>query len=279
MQGIDSHQHFWKFDPVRDSWINESMAVIQRDFLPEDIKPLLSDNGMGGCVSVQADQSEAENKFLLNHANQHDFIKGVVGWIDLQAGNIQEQLDYYSQFKKLKGFRHILQGEKQRDFMLRPAFKRGIAALHSFGFTYDILIFPDQLEFTKKFIEAFPYQPFVIDHIAKPYIKDQKIDDWKKDITSIAKFENVSCKISGMVTEANWKNWKKEDFTPYLDVVVEAFGMKRLMFGSDWPVCLVAAPYAEVVKLVSEYFSGFSEDEQDDFFGRNASRFYNLDNG
>jgi L-fuconolactonase len=276
MQGIDSHQHFWKFDPVRDSWIDESMAVIQRDFLPDDIKPLLSANGIVGCVAVQADQSEAENKFLLNYADQYDFIRGVVGWVDLQAGNIQEQLDYYNQFKKMKGFRHILQGEKQRDFMLRPAFKRGIAALHAYGFTYDILIFPDQLAFTKKFIEAFSYQPFVIDHIAKPYIKHKKIDDWKTDITAIAKFENVSCKVSGMVTEADWKTWKKEDFRPYLDVVVEAFGMKRLMFGSDWPVCLVAASYSEVVNLVSEYFSTFTKEEQDAVFGGNAARFYNL---
>lgn len=276
MQRIDSHQHFWKFDPVRDAWIDDSMAVIQRDFLPADIQPLLSENGITGCVAVQADQSEAENKFLLNLSNQHDYIKGVVGWIDLQSGNIQEQLSMYSQFKKMKGFRHILQGEKQRDFMLRPAFKHGIAALHPFGFTYDILIFPDQLEYSKTFINAFPYQPFVIDHIAKPYIRDKKIDDWKKDITALAQFTNVSCKVSGMVTEANWKNWKKEDFKPYLDVVVEAFGMKRLMFGSDWPVCLVAASYAEVVKLVREYFSSFSKDEQDDVFGGNAMRFYNL---
>lgn len=276
MQRIDSHQHFWKFDPVRDAWIDDSMAVIQRDFLPADIQPLLSENGITGCVAVQADQSEAENKFLLNLAEQNDSIKGVVGWIDLQSGNIQEQLSMYSQFKKMKGFRHILQGEKQRDFMLRPAFKHGIAALHPFGFTYDILIFPDQLEYSKTFIKAFPYQPFVIDHIAKPYIRDKKIDDWKKDITALAQFTNVSCKVSGMVTEANWKNWKKEDFKPYLDVVVEAFGMKRLMFGSDWPVCLVAASYAEVVKLVGEYFSSFSKDEQDDFFGGNAMRFYNL---
>jgi L-fuconolactonase len=276
MHRIDSHQHFWKFDPVRDAWINESMAVIQRDFLPPDIQPLLSNNGIDGCVAVQADQSEAENKFLLDLANQHDYIRGVVGWIDLQSGNIQEQLSQYSQYKKLKGFRHILQGEKQRDFMLRPAFKHGIAALHAFGFTYDILIFPDQLKYSKAFINAFPYQPFVIDHISKPYIKDKKIEEWKSDITALAQFSNVSCKISGMVTEADWKNWKNEDFRPYLDVVVEAFGVKRLMFGSDWPVCLVAGSYSEVVTLVSEYFSGFSKDEQGAFFGGNAVKFYNL---
>ena len=276
MQRIDSHQHFWKFDPVRDSWIDQSMSVIQRDFLPGDIKPLLLANKMDGSVVVQSDQSEAENNFQLTNANQNDFIKGVVGWVDLQSEDIHERLSYYSQFKKMKGFRHVLQGEKQRDFMLRPAFKRGIAALHPFGYTYDILIFPDQLAYADEFLKSFSYQPFVIDHIAKPYIKDQKIDEWKKDILAIAKYDNVFCKVSGMVTEANWKNWKKEDFHPYLDIVLQAFGVNRLMFGSDWPVCLVAASYTEVGNIVSEYFSSLSKDEHDAFFGGNAARFYNL---
>jgi len=276
MQRIDSHQHFWKFDPERHGWIDQSMAVIQRDFLPGDIKPLLLANEMDGCVLVQVDQSEAENVFQLRNADQYDFIKGVVGWVDLQAVDVHERLSYYSQFKKMKGFRHILQGEKQKDFMLRPAFKQGISKLHSFGYTYDILIFPDQLEYTKEFIEGFPYQPFVIDHIAKPYIRDQKIDEWKKAIRAIAKYDNVFCKVSGMVTEARWKNWKNEDFSPYLDVVLESFGVKKLMFGSDWPVCLVAASYTEVVNIVKEYFSTLSQDEQGAIFGGNAARFYNL---
>lgn len=276
MQRIDAHQHFWKFDPVRDSWINDTMAVIQRDFLPGDLKPLLLENGLDGCVVVQADQSEAENSFQLKNANKYDFVKGVVGWVDFRADNINERLSHFSQFKKLKGFRHILQGEKQRDYMLRPDFKHGIAALHGFGYTYDILIFPDQLADTKSFVEAFPYQPFVIDHIAKPYIKDKKIDAWKKDMQTLAKYDHVYCKVSGMVTEADWRHWKKDDFYPYLDVVLEAFGSKRLMFGSDWPVCLVAASYAQMTSIVREYFSSLSPDEQSDFWGGNAIRFYNL---
>lgn len=276
MPRIDSHQHFWKYDPVRYAWIDQPMAVIQRDFLPGDLKPVLAASGIDGSVAVQAEQSVAENEFLLSLANRHDFIKGVVGWIDFQADDIQEKLSHFSQSKKMKGFRHVLQGEKQRDFMLRPAFKRGIAELHSFGFTYDILVFPDQLEFTKQFVESFPYQSFVIDHIAKPYIKDRRIDAWKTEMSAIAKFENVLCKVSGMVTEADWKRWKKDDFKPYLDVVVEAFGMKRLMFGSDWPVCLVAGSYTQVINLVHDYFSGFTKDEQEAFFGGNATRFYNL---
>ena len=225
---------------------------------------------------MQSDQSEAENDFQLANADQYDFIKGVVGWVDLQADNIKERLAYYSKFKKLKGFRHVLQGEPQRDFMLRPAFKRGIGLLNKYGFTYDILIFPDQLGYTKEFVASFPDQKFVIDHIAKPYIKDKKIDEWKRDISEVAQFENVYCKVSGMVTEADWKAWKKEDFIPYLDAVVESFGTNRLMYGSDWPVCLVAASYENMLGIVKDYFSSFSSEEEKQFFGGNARKFYDL---
>lgn len=275
-QYIDSHQHFWKYDPIRDSWITDDMNVIQRDFFPQDLKPLLLENKISGCVAVQADQSETENLFLLSLADQNDFIKGVVGWIDLQADDIEEKLAQYAAQKKLKGFRHVLQGEKQRDFMLRTAFINGIRKLNQFNYTYDILIFPDQLKFTEEFVRRFPDQPFVIDHLAKPHIKDQKISEWKEDIERLSKYENVFCKISGMVTEANWKSWKHEDFKPYLDVVVNAFGIKRLMYGSDWPVCLVAASYDEMLGIVRNYFSSFSQEEKTMLFSGNAIRFYNL---
>jgi L-fuconolactonase len=273
---IDAHQHFWKFDPVRDSWITADMAVIQKDFLPADLQPLLAANGLHGSVIVQSDQSEKENAFQLANAAGYDFIKGIVGWVDLQAVNTEERLAHYKQFQKMKGFRHVLQGEPDRALMLQPAFKRGIGLLQQFGFTYDILIFPDQLKYTPAFVAAFPDQLFVIDHIAKPYIKDGEIAAWKKDMVAVARFENVYCKISGMVTEANWKNWQPGDFTAYLDVIVEAFGTRRIMFGSDWPVCLVAASYSEMMHIVKAYFSSFTPDEQDLFFGGNAVLFYNL---
>ena len=273
---IDSHQHFWKYNEERDSWITDEMAVIQRNFLPEDLKPILQANAIDGSIIVQSDQSKEENVFQLANALQHNFVKGVVGWVDLQADDLTSQLEYYKEFKKLKGFRHILQGEQQRDYMLRPNFKRGIEKLKAFGYTYDILIYPDQLTHTIEFVKAFPDQPFVLDHLAKPYIKDRKIDDWKKDIQALASFENVFCKVSGMVTEANWKSWSKNDLTPYLDSITESFGTGRLMFGSDWPVCLVAATYEQVVDVVKDYFSAFSPQEQDAIFGKNAIRFYNL---
>jgi L-fuconolactonase len=274
--GIDSHHHFWIFDPVRDSWITDEMGVIQKDFLPQNFVPVLKQNGLSGSMVVQSDQSEKENEFQLKNANENDFIKGVVGWVDLQSGDLEERLDFYKQFKKLKGFRHVLQAEKERACMLKPAFMNGIHKLKKYGFTYDILIYADQLKFTKEFVAAFPDQPFVIDHLAKPKIRECNIKDWEKEITAVAEHQNVYCKISGMVTEADWASWKKKDFKPYLDVVVEAFGMNRVMFGSDWPVCLVAATYEQMKGIVDDYFSKFSKHAQDAFFGKNAIRFYGL---
>jgi len=276
MLQIDSHQHFWKYDPVEHDWIDDSMQLIRRDFLPADLEPVLKANGFDGCITVQSSQSEQENEFQLSNAEAHDFIKGVVGWVDMRAENVEERLAYYQQFKKLKGFRHVLQGEPQRDFMLRPDFLKGIGLLKKYGFTYDILIFPDQLTYAAGLVSRFPDQSFVIDHIAKPGIKQKQLGDWEKGIKAISAFENVFCKVSGMVTEADWANWKAVDFDPYLDVVVNNFGTKRLMYGSDWPVCKVAADYGDVVGLVKAYFSAFSKTEQQDFFGLNALQFYNI---
>ncbi len=276
MKVIDAHQHFWKFDPVRDGWINDEMKIIQKDFLPADLEILLKENGIDGSVVVQSAQSEEENEFQLKNAEQYDFIKGVVGWTDLQAENVDEKLEHYQQYKKLKGFRHVLQGELQRDLMLQTAFMSGVSKLDKYGFTYDLLIFPDQLKYAVELVAAFPGQRFVLDHIAKPGIKNKNIDEWKKDILALADHKNVYCKISGLVTETDWNNWKKEDFNPYLDVVVECFGIKRIMYGSDWPVCIVAASYKEMKNIVDDYFASFSKDEQEDFFGNTAIEFYNL---
>ena len=272
---IDSHQHFWKFDPVRDSWIDDSMLKIQRDFLPNDLLPLLNENKFQGCVAVQAHQSEEQTNFLVDLASKNDFIKGVVGWVDLLDKNIAERLHHFSAYKKLKGFRHVVQGEAD-DFMLRNDFRNGIAALKPFDYTYDILIFHRQLPAAIDLVNRFPNQTFVIDHIAKPDIKSGDIASWEKNIKEIAKAENVYCKISGMVTEADWKNWTREDFKPYLDIVTENFGVNRLMYGSDWPVCLVATSYEKMIGIVQDYYSSFTVSEQELIMGGNASRFYRL---
>jgi L-fuconolactonase len=273
---IDAHQHFWQYDPTKHVWMNEDMAILKTDYLPVHLAPLLASCDMDGCVAVQANQAEIENDFLLELASQSDCIKGIVGWIDLCSEQVAERLEYYQQFPAIKGFRHIIHDEPALDFMLQPQFMKGVSALRAFGYTYDILIFAAHLPNTLTFVQKLSNQPFVIDHIAKPNIKTGEIESWKKQFSKVAAFENVYCKISGMVTEAAWSAWKQEDFTQYLDAVVECFGTNRIMYGSDWPVCTLAASYEAQYGIVKDYFSSFSKSEQDLFFGGNAIRFYNL---
>ncbi|NIG53611.1 amidohydrolase [Chitinophaga sp. Cy-1792] len=273
---IDAHQHFWKYDPIRDAWIDDTMEVIRKDFFPEQLEPVFKAHGIHGCVAVQADQSENETAFLLDLAARHDFIKGVVGWTDLRAEGISEQLHYYSQFPKLKGFRHIVQGEPDPMFLLREDFCRGILALAQYDFSYDILVYPHQLPAVEKFTAQFPDQRMIIDHLAKPDFKKGELDTWAAHIRNIAAAPNVYCKVSGLVTEADWKNWKAHQFEPFLDTVLEAFGCDRLLFGSDWPVCLLAAEYGEVKDIITDYISRLSSAEQQKIMGGNAIAFYHL---
>ncbi len=273
---IDSHQHFWQYDPVRDAWIDDSMKILQRDFLPADLEKELPSNGVDGCVAVQADQSEAETLFLLDLAEKNNFIKGVVGWADLRSEDLESRLDYFSKYPKLKGFRHIVQGEAEVNFMLRKDLKRGISLLEKYGFTYDILVFPHQLGAALELARHFPQQKFVIDHLAKPYIKDGFFDGWAALMAELGRLENVWCKLSGLVTEADWKGWKYRDFLPYLDHVFQVFKIEKLMYGSDWPVCLLAADYGGVKSIVERYLSSSPEASRAGVWGGNASNFYNL---
>ncbi len=277
MLKIDAHQHFWKYDPVRDSWITDDMSILQDDFMPADLEPSLEHFGFDGCIVVQSDQSPAENEFQLRNAASSSFIKGVVGWVDLKADDIEAQLEALSAYPQLKGFRHILQGEEDRALMLKPAFMNGISKLNDFGFTYDLLVLPDQLKYAAELADQFPDQPFVLNHMAKPEIKNGQIEGWQKDIEALATMKNVSCKVSGLVTEADWKQWKPADFKPYLDVVFDAFGAERLMYGSDWPVSLLAATYGQFISIMEGYVEGrLNEHEQALFWGGNASKFYDL---
>ena len=273
---IDSHQHFWKYHPVKDAWIGSDMKLIQKDFLPADIWPLMIKNNIDGCVAVQADQSEEETHFLLDFAKQNDFIKGVVGWVDLLADNIEERLEYFSDFKKLKGFRHILEGEVQDDYLLRDDFCRGISKLATFNFTYDLLILPKHLRHVIPFVQGFPQQSFVVDHLAKPNFKTADFSKWEKEIRELALLQNVSCKLSGIHTQGDWLDWKENDFAYCLDVVTDCFGTDRLLFGSDWPVSSLAASYQESCGVIENFYSKFSIEEQRKIWGGNAVRFYNL---
>ena len=276
MQIIDSHQHFWKYNSKDFTWITDEMSVIKKDFLPDKLHAVYQQNNVTGCVAVQVNHTQEENNFFLDLAEQFNFIKGIVGWVNLMVDDVEERLIYWHQYKKIKGFRHVLQGEKDRALMLQPSFKNGISLLNKFDFTYDILIFPDQLQYALELVKLFPHQKFVIDHLAKPYIKSGEIRQWQKDIHQFKNLENVYCKVSGMVTEANWSDHSAQTFKPYLDIVTATFGTKRIMFGSDWPVCLVAAQYEEVLQIVKDYFYTFSLSEQEYIFCNNAVQFYNL---
>ncbi|MVT10111.1 amidohydrolase family protein [Chitinophaga tropicalis] len=273
---IDAHQHFWHYHPVKDAWITDDMKVLQDNFLPEHLLPVLQENSVDGCVAVQADQSENETAFLLELADQHHFIRGVVGWIDLRAEDLEARLEYFKQFRALKGFRHIVQGEPDPSFLLRDDFCRGINMLARYNFTYDILVYPVQLPAVAAFVPKFPEMRLVIDHLAKPYFKTGDISSWETHMRAIAQHPHVYCKLSGMVTEADWQKWEPAHFTPFLDVALEAFGPERLMFGSDWPVCKVAGTYAEVKGIIKDYISRLSETEQAGIMGGNAIRFYGL---
>lgn len=273
---IDSHQHYWNFDPVKDAWITDEMQAIQRDFYPAEVWPLMQRNGIEGCVAVQADQSEAETIFLLDLARQQAFIKGVVGWIDLRSPGLEQRLDYFSQYPLLKGFRHIVQAEPDDAFLLRDDFCRGIRRLSGFDYTYDILIYPKHIKTALEFVRRFDEQRCMVDHIAKPVIKRREIEQWKADISGFKEQDHVYCKMAGLVTEGDWAHWTAADFVPYMDVILETFGPDRIVFGSDWPVCLTGASYDQICGLTEQLLHTLSADEQDKIWGRNAITFYNL---
>ncbi|MEN9677266.1 MAG: hypothetical protein RIS76_3162, partial [Verrucomicrobiota bacterium] len=273
---LDSHQHFWRYDAVQYPWIPAG-SPLQRDWLPSDLSALQQPLDFEGSIAVQARQSLAESHWLLELADADPRILGVVGWVDLQSDSLEAQLSSLASHPKWVGVRHVVQDEPDDDFMLRPAFLRGLGRLREFGLTYDLLVYPRQLPAAIEVVRRFPHQSFVLDHVAKPLIREGVLEPWNRQIRELAKFPNVCCKVSGMVTEARHRGWQKTDFRPYLDVVAEAFGPGRLMYGSDWPVCLLAASYADVLELAADYVvqqAGWDRAQQDAFFRANARRFY-----
>ena len=274
---IDSHQHFWHFNTRDYGWMGDNMSNIKRNFLPAELAHTLQSEGFDGSIAVQARQSLAETNWLLDLANENPIIKGVVGWVDLQSENAQHAIETFAAHPKAVGVRHVLHDEVDDDFMLRPEFVRGVKLLEQYNLTYDLLIFAKHLPNTLKFVEQFSEnQIFVVDHIAKPSIKAQLLEPWTENMRLLAKHSNVYCKVSGMVTEADWENWQYEDFVPYLDVVFEAFGSDRILIGSDWPVCLVAGSYHEIMNIVKKYIQKFDIETQNKVLGLNAMKAYKL---
>jgi L-fuconolactonase len=274
---IDSHQHFWHYSPVEHTWMSDEMATLKRDFLPKDLEPLLASTGFHGSIAVQARQSLEETQWLLELADQYEFIRAVVGWVDLRAEELPQQLTTFTRHPKLVGVRHVIHDEPDDEFMLRPEFRRGISRLREFDLTYDLLLFPKHLPAAVRLVDEFPDQPFVLDHIAKPKIGERLISPWRDDIEELAALPNVSCKLSGMVTEANWTQWRPDDFHPYLDVVFEAFGADRLMIGSDWPVCTLSGDYSSTMQIVIDYLRRLPAEAQEGVLGGNCARFYGID--
>jgi len=276
---IDAHHHLWRYAIEEYGWITQNMGVLARDFLPEDLRPELLASGTLGSIAVQARQTLEETTWLLRLADEFAFIRGVVGWAPVASPDFPAVLERLQDSQKLKGLRHVIQDEPDEDFMHRQDFNAGVALLKQYGMVYDILIFERHLPAAASFVDRHPAQVFVLDHIAKPRIADRKLEPWRTNICELARRENVYCKLSGMVTEAHWKNWSPADLQPYFDVVLQAFGPKRLMAGSDWPVCLLATTYQTWFSTVREFIRPLSLTEREMILGGVAGEVYSLARG
>jgi L-fuconolactonase len=274
MARLDAHQHFWRYDASRYGWIGPGMEALARDFGPADLEPLLRAAGIDGSIVVQARQDLQETEELLALAETHTSIRGVVGWLDLASPELARQLERYAAHPRLCGLRHILQGEPDDRHMLTPAFRAGIGQLGRHRLVYDLLLHPRHLPIALELVDAFPEQPFVLDHLAKPFIARGELEPWASDLRALAHRPNVSAKLSGLVTEANWNTWQPEHFWPYLEVALDAFGPTRLLYGSDWPVCLLAGSYAQVHAAIDDWSRQLSSPERTALFGANAARIY-----
>ena len=273
---IDAHQHFWNYDPIRHGWIDDSMNVIRKNFLPIDLAKELASNGIDGSIAVQVDEKEAENDFLLKLAEENEIIKGIVGWIDLKSPLAEESMRHWKKYKKMKGFRCIMQGKSDELYLKNDQFISQVKKLATYEFTYDLLVYHDQLPSLIRFVEKLPDNKMILDHLGKPDIKNKELKNWKENINTLAQHPGIYCKLSGLVTEANHNNWSYDDLNPYLEIASEAFGTDRICFGTDWPVCLVAGSYSEVVGVIEKFSSQLNNSEKDKLFGGNTMKFYNL---
>ena len=275
---IDAHQHFWNYtaNPNDFAWMTDDLFALQNNFLPQDLEPLISQAGYEGTIAVQAREMEVETDFLLELANNNSIIKGVVGWVDLCSTDVKQSLERYADDSLLKGFRMIIHDHADLDFANSEAHARGIGYLEQYGWTYDLLLKTIHLPSAIQLVDRYPTQKFVVDHIAKPANDKSDWDVWLTGIRAIAERTNVFCKLSGLVTEGDWQNWNPTDFTPFLEEVLKAFSIERLMIGSDWPVCTLAADYGSAMNIVVSWAGQFNIDEREALFGRTCARFYDV---
>ena len=273
---IDAHQHFWRYSPTAHAWM-DGLTAIQQDFLPTDLEPRLAALGFDGCVAVQASQTLEETRWLLELADAHPCIRGVVGWVDLRSPEVGAQLARFAAHPRLKGVRHVVQDEPDDRFLMGADFRRGISALEAHGLVYDLLLHPRHLPIAEEFVGGFPRQAFILDHLAKPGIKAGTREPWATDLRRLAAHGNVACKLSGLVTEADWAAWRPADLHPYLDIALDAFGPQRLLIGSDWPVCQLAGAYAQTMSAVPDWAADLRPSEREAILGGNALRLYHLE--
>lgn len=273
---IDAHQHFWHYNAAEYPWISAGMDALRHDFLPADLKLQMDQAGVSRAISVQARQDLAETEWLLQLAGKNAFLAGVVGWVPLTSANVGATLEHLAANRKLKGIRHVLEGEEDPRYMLRPDFNSGISLLNRFQLSYDILISERHLPQTIQFVDLHPDQVFVLDHLAKPRVREKVLSPWKENVAELAKRQNVFCKLSGLATEGDWKAWRPESFRPYIDAILEAFTPKRILFGSDWPVLLLAGSYAKWVEAVEAEIAGLSADERQQIWSETATKVYRL---
>jgi L-fuconolactonase len=274
----DSHQHFWQVGRFAYPWMSSDLGVLYRDYLPSQLEPVLADNAVSNTVLVQASNSVEESRWLLSLADENPFIAGVVGWVDLVSPNVESQLEEFTAHPKFKGVRHLVESEPADDWLVQPEVLRGLKRLAAYGISYDLLLHTRHLKYIPRVVDSCTDLQFVIDHMAKPPIASGEIEDWKRELKPLAAYANVQCKLSGLVTEANWTSWQVDDLRPYVETVVELFGPQRMMFGSDHPVCLLAASYGQVLDAFQEILRNLNSVERDLIFSKNAEKFYRLNN-
>jgi len=273
---LDSHQHFWQVGRFDYPWMTSDLGVLYRDYLPHDLAPIIEARGVTKTVLVQASNSVAESRWLLNLADENSFIAGVVGWVDLMSPIIDAQLDELTTHPKFKGVRHLVESEPNDNWLVQASVLSGLRQLSKYRLSYDLLVHSRHLKYVPQVVETVPELTFVIDHLAKPPIAKNEIKEWSEALKPLASYEHVHCKLSGLVTEANWTSWKPDDLRPYVEYALELFGADRLMFGSDYPVCLLAASYDRVLDAFQEILAPLSDADREKIFSNNAAKFYRL---
>jgi len=273
---IDAHQHFWQYNPSTQGWINDEMSILRRDFSPKELQKEIESLGFEGTIAVQAEETLEENYYLNKLADENSFIKGIVGWMDLQENNAEQTMHDLKSIQKLVGFRTITQGAQDEKYLSNRKYIDNVRLLSAYNYTYDLLVHHSQLKSLIRFTDQLIDNKFILDHLGKPDIRNKEIKQWKSDIKSLAENPNIYCKLSGMTTEADYQKWSYDDLYPYMEIIAEYFGLDRICFGSDWPVCLVAGTYNTTYSVVEKFCQQVSQTEREKLFGLNTKEFYKL---